>query len=54
MRNFTMCDKCNELDQKIERYKRLMGAINDQRAIDGITQLLKEAEAEKVKLHPEE
>ena len=42
-----MCDKCQELDNKIDRYRRVIRAINDQHAIDGIT------EAEKVKLHPE-
>jgi hypothetical protein len=30
----------------------VIGTINDRQAIDGITQLLKEADAEKVKLHP--
>jgi hypothetical protein len=48
-----MCDKCGELDKKIERYWRVIGAINDRLAVDGITQLIKEAEAEKAKLHPE-
>jgi len=42
-----MCDKCSELDKKIERYRRVIGAINDRLAVDGITQLIKEAEAEK-------
>ena len=47
-----MCEKCAEIDKKIDRYKRVISAINDQQAVDGITQLIEEAEAEKVKLHP--
>jgi hypothetical protein len=46
-----MCDKCVELDKKIDRYTRLLGAINDQQAKDGIVQLIREI-AEKAKLHP--
>jgi hypothetical protein len=45
-----MCDKCVELEGRIERYTRLLGAINDQQAKDGITQLIKEAQAEKAEL----
>jgi hypothetical protein len=48
-----MCDKCSELDKKIDRYRRVTDAINDRRAVDGITQLIKEADAEKAKLHLE-
>jgi len=48
-----MCDKCSELDKKIDHYRRVIDAINDRQAVDGITQLIKEAEAEKAKLHPE-
>jgi hypothetical protein len=48
-----MCDKCSELDKKIDRYRRVIEAINDRQAVDGITQLIKEAEAEKAKLHSE-
>jgi len=49
-----MCDKCDELDKKIERYRRVIAAINDQQAIDGIKQLIKDSEAAKIDLHPEE
>ena len=49
-----MCDKCQELEKKIERYRRLADSINDQLTIDRCNQLIKEAEAEKVRLHPEQ
>ena len=49
-----MCDKCQELEKKIERYRRLTFSINDQLTIDQLNQLIKELEAEKAKLHPEQ
>jgi hypothetical protein len=48
-----MCDKCQELEKKIERYRRLAFSINDQLTIDRCNQLIKDAEAEKAKLHPD-
>lgn len=49
-----MCEKCAELDEKIEHYKMLSASILDQFTIDGIAKLIAEAMAEKLKLHPEE
>ena len=49
-----MCDKCQELEKKIERARRLASSINDQETIDRFNQLIKDAEAEKAKLHPEQ
>jgi hypothetical protein len=48
-----MCEKCIELDRKIEHYQRLASSIIDQRTIDGIDQLIKNMEAEKARLHGE-
>ena len=42
-----MCDKCQELEKKIERYRRLAFSINDRLTIDRFDQLIKDAEAEK-------
>jgi len=42
-----MCDKCAELEKKIERYRRLTFSITDQLTIDRFNQLVKDAEAEK-------
>ena len=49
-----MCDKCKELEKKIERYRRLTFSINDQLTIDRFNQLIKETEAEKAKLQPDQ
>ena len=47
-----MCDACDELDEKIEHYKRVMAAMTDQLTIDGITALIAELQAQKAALHP--
>jgi hypothetical protein len=47
-----MCDKCQELEKKIERYRKIAFSINDQLTIDRFNQLIKDTEAEKAKLHP--
>ena len=49
-----MCDKCQELEKKIDRYRRLAFSINDRLTNDRFNQLIEDAEAEKVKLHPEQ
>jgi hypothetical protein len=49
-----MCDKCQELEKKIERYRRLAFSINDQLTIDQLNQVIENLEAEKVKLHPDQ
>ena len=49
-----MCDKCQDLVKKIERYRRLAFSINDRLTIDRFNQLIEDAEAEKAKLHPEQ
>lgn len=47
-----MCEKCVEIDAKIERYERLSRFITDQPALDGVKQLLEQLNAEKAALHP--
>jgi hypothetical protein len=49
-----MCDKCQELEKKIERFRRLALAINDPLTIDRFNQLISDTKAEKAKLHPEQ
>ena len=49
-----MCEKCVEIDEKIERYQRVSSGINDQLTIDGIKKLIEQMKAEKVALHPEQ
>jgi hypothetical protein len=47
-----MCDKCDELDVRIDHYRKLATAITDRLTLDGIADRIKEMEAEKVQLHP--
>ena len=49
-----MCDKCVELDGKIEHYRRLASMMTDQQTIDGIKALIESTEAQKVAFHPEQ
>jgi len=48
-----MCDACDQLDEKIEHYRKVMAAMTDQLTINGITALIVELEAQKAALHPE-
>jgi hypothetical protein len=43
-----------ELEKKIKRYRRPAFSINDQLTIDRCNQLIKDAEAEKARLHPDQ
>ena len=49
-----MCVECQELEKKIERFRRVAASINDQLTIDRLNQLIKETEAEKAALHREQ
>jgi hypothetical protein len=48
-----MCEKCIELDAKIDRYEQFARLVTDQRTLDGIAKIIEEANAEKAALHPE-
>jgi hypothetical protein len=49
-----MCEKCAELDAKIEYYRNLSAKILDQPMLDGIKALIEEKQAQKAALHPEQ
>jgi hypothetical protein len=49
----SMCGKCDEIDVKIIRYKRVASQINDEILQKGLVGLLDKMEAEKAALHPE-
>jgi hypothetical protein len=49
-----MCDKCVELDKRIERCRRLSSSLADQITIDRIKALIQELQTQKVELHPEQ
>lgn len=47
-----MCDKCVELDAKIEHYRKLASAIADQVTVERVADLIRAMQARKEKLHP--
>jgi hypothetical protein len=49
-----MCETCNELDKKIEHYRKIALSLNDQLTIDRIKALVAELQAQKAALHPEQ
>jgi hypothetical protein len=49
-----MCDKCVELDGKIEHYQRMASLITDRTTLDGIKELIARMKAQKAELHPEQ
>jgi hypothetical protein len=48
-----MCEKCVELDEKINHYGRLASSVTDPRTLDGINELIEKMKEQKVALHPE-
>ena len=48
-----MCEKCVEIDRKIDHYRMLAARILDQATIDGLQQLIAELQAQKAALHPQ-
>jgi hypothetical protein len=49
-----MCDKCVELDSKIEHYQHMASRITDQAMLDGIKELIERMQAQKLAFHPEQ
>jgi hypothetical protein len=49
-----MCEKCVELDKRLEQYRRLAASITDQLTIDRLNKAIKDTVAEKAKLHPDQ
>jgi hypothetical protein len=49
-----MCEKCIELDGKIDHYRRLAWRVTDPRTVDGINELIEKMMTEKVALHAEQ
>ncbi|WP_158091569.1 hypothetical protein [Bradyrhizobium canariense] len=48
-----MCEKCIDLDKKIERYREMASRVNDPIAATGIAELIARLIAKKADLHPE-
>ena len=53
-REHAMCEKCAELDSKIEHYRQMARWITDPFTLEGIDILFKKYEADKKALHPEQ
>jgi hypothetical protein len=51
--NGEMCEKCVEIDAKIERYRNIVRSIADQPTVDGTKALIADLEAQKAVLHPQ-
>jgi len=49
-----MCEKCAELDKKIEHYGRMLLSIGDQITVERIEALIADLQAQKATLHPEQ
>lgn len=49
-----MCDKCEEIDHRIEHYRRIARHILDREFNDRARELIAELEAGKVALHPQQ
>jgi hypothetical protein len=49
-----MCGECDELDRRIERYRRLSNFITDEVTLSAIAVLIERHEARKRELHLEE
>lgn len=49
-----MCEKCIELDRKIEHYRKLSTWVLDEPAQEGIRFLISKYVADKKALHPEQ
>jgi hypothetical protein len=48
-----MCEKCIELEKKIEHYRRLAAGISDRATNEKLASMVDDLEAQKGDLHPE-
>lgn len=48
-----MCEKCDEIDVKLERYRRISLGLTDRQVLESIQILMENMKAEKAALHPE-
>ena len=47
-----MCEKFDEIDKTIERYRRILLSISDDLTVDRTRQLIADLQAQKAALHP--
>ena len=48
-----MCEKCAELDEKIERCERVVVSVGDRVTVERIMAMIEDLQAQKAALHPE-
>jgi hypothetical protein len=48
-----MCEKCDEIDKRIERYRQVERTILDQITVDRAKEMIAELQTQKAALHPE-
>ena len=53
-RRLSVCDKCDELERKIEHYRSITTRITDQKTIEGLNALVEACLAERAALHPDQ
>ena len=46
-----MCDKCDELDKKIEHYRIISERITDEKTVEGLKALIETCLAQRAALH---
>ena len=49
-----MCDKCDEIDKTILRYRNIQRRVLDQMLIDDAQKLIDELVSKKVEYHPDQ
>jgi hypothetical protein len=49
-----MCEKCAEIDAKIDYYRLLALRVTDQPMLGGLNKLIERLQAERAALHPEQ
>jgi hypothetical protein len=48
-----MCDKCVEVDKKIDHYRLILLSIGDQITVERLKAMIGDLQAQKATLHPE-
>jgi hypothetical protein len=48
-----MCDECDKIDAKIERYRRIVDPVMDPLTRERVNKLIDDLMAEKAGLHPD-
>jgi hypothetical protein len=47
-----MCERCREIDERVEHYRQLAAGLTDRQSLDAIENIINELQQEKAALHP--